>query len=400
MKIGIFLSIITAALVLEGTGIRYSRELAFSTLILLSIYCLFVVIKNHYHIPNKLGLLYLTFLILTCFSTIISKDIYRSIGYLFLYFSLGIVFIYGYNNKKSLTQYLVPIIFSLSLFFSVYSIIVNNLNFKFWLIEPISGYQLVFPFFSSHNNLGDFLTLPLICLFYYLLIDHKHIFIKISCALLILPFFLFSYSRSAYVSFIVSAGLMLAYFTNKKFKLLTSSQILILLFMALSTLFLFSVASDKMQMKQLIIFNNILMNRNGLSSTKSLSGERLSYTKDALLSLQSYPLLGVGPNNFIYISKQYMTKPWLWSETSHNIFLDILSENGIPAGILFILILFYIFWNSEKNIFFFLAITLLINFQTNYTFKIYSLIFLFVIFLSLLYVDKSKSANADNKVNK
>ena len=129
----------------------------------------------------------------------------------------------------------------------------------------------------------------------------------------------------------------------------------------------------------LVVQRNELLNRNDLWKARS------EYLNQTMLSILERPLLGVGPGNFVYASKKYTKPTESWTETAHNIFLEIFVENGIPAGIVFVLIMFQIFRQSERSLFFYLALSMLINFQFDYTYRIYSFLLLFFTLLGVSY---------------
>ena len=132
----------------------------------------------------------------------------------------------------------------------------------------------------------------------------------------------------------------------------------------------------------------MLVKKNDLRH-KSLLGGRPQILTQGLSYILERPLLGAGPGNFIYASQKLRNGSY--TETAHNIFVDILVENGIPAGVVFLLIIIEFFRRSDKKLPFFLALGLLVNFQTDYTYRIYSLFLLFFIILGLFKIQRKQS---------
>jgi hypothetical protein len=112
----------------------------------------------------------------------------------------------------------------------------------------------------------------------------------------------------------------------------------------------------------------------------------LSY---GLNSIVQSPLVGVGPGNFLYASMRYKPEFNTATDSSHNIFFDIFTENGKVAGLIFAAILILVFSRGKSGVFPLLALAMLLNFQTDYTFRIYSFFILFCFLLGLIYREKN-----------
>ncbi len=382
------------AILIEGLGLRYGRELALILIILLPL-ILFITNRNlKIKTPGFLKNLFIFFTVVNVISALFAKNISIAAPYIFLYPACFLIFAYINNFKRIVTPFVLPIIFGLSICFCLCSIFLSQ------IIAPTNGYQLIFSFFGFHNHLGDFLLLPLSACFYLIMnkqsIKKQFSFFGSYSALVIvlliiffLPYFIFSFSRSAYVSLVFVLILMVFNFFRHKIVKLNIALLCTAIFVIfLSSLVISSVV--KTQSKTGLFYN---MNNNPASNKllyKTPFGGRGEYVREAVLSLMDKPILGVGPGNFTYASKKYNLIPGLWTESSHNIFLDIIVENGIFAGIAFALIMFHLFKNTEKNVHFYMACALFLNFQTDYTFRIYSLLTLFFVLIALCQ-PKSKS---------
>jgi len=80
---------------------------------------------------------------------------------------------------------------------------------------------------------------------------------------------------------------------------------------------------------------------------------------------------------------KFTDKPAYWTTTSHNIFLDAFVENGVLGGLGFVVLVGIAFLKSKKNLYFFLALAMLIDFQGNYSYRFYSFFLLFWAFLGM-----------------
>ncbi|MBM4177707.1 O-antigen ligase family protein, partial [Candidatus Gribaldobacteria bacterium] len=119
---------------------------------------------------------------------------------------------------------------------------------------------------------------------------------------------------------------------------------------------------------------------------------RDQYIFQVASAFKEKPFFGVGLSNFTYASKKYASTTFYRSSSAHNLFLDILVENGIFSLAVFLLIILFIIIASLKNIngLFFVFIAMLINFQTDYTHTIYSFFLLFFIIGGVIWQEGSK----------
>lgn len=383
----VFFFILILAILLEGIGIPYDRKIPLYLIIALPFFVLILNLKNNKFLaPKNFTILSSSFILLSIPSFILSANMDQSFRFLLLYFSYFLIFIFTFNNKEGLEKFLVPVIFFLSIVFSLY--------FLAPLFIPETGYQFVFPKFLSHNHLADFLLLPLVACFYYLLSKRTKIYNlqSIIYNLLILffvPYFIFSYSRSAYLDIVIVAA---AVFFNRilekrKLPKIIPTFAIILTILVSSVLFLSTTKDIK---KEGIVAGaeRFLSIKYGFEGKEFLAS-RDQYIGESSLSIFSNPLFGIGPGNFYYASVKFTKAPSLWTETAHNIFLDVFVENGILAGIVFVFIIIGIFKRSEKNIFFFLLLALFLNFLTDYTYRIYSFLALFFVLAGIIYKEKT-----------
>lgn len=380
-RIILFYSLLLIIFLFEGVGIARGREIGAFFLISFPFFLfLFDVIDGKEIIlPFWITFFYSAFLFFSVLATLFSQDLVRSIFFIQMYFSVFLVFIYIINRKAFLEKYFLPFLLSLSIFFSIYSLFVNVAERNGWLFfVPATGYQLVFSRFGSHNHLGDLLAVTLVILSGKFLTKSSQRKSLISI-IIFFPFFLFSYSRSAYQAFI--GGIIFLFLNLKKnFSYLTNFRRMSILFMIFISVIFFLITIEEVKNIPFLDSLHFDLIENTKLLPKTFFANRNLFIRDGLYSIADKPLLGVGPGNYIYASAKYMIIPDYRTDSSHNILIDILSENGVPAGIFFFLFFAGIFIRKKKDIFIFASFfTLFLNFQTDYTHRIFSLFLLFFV---------------------
>lgn len=367
---------------LEGLGLIEPRWLV---ILLIALFPLLGILhaypinfKDIFLIREKSFRFYLAFLLISAISFMFSSKSEYQIEILSSYIVIFFVLISFQWLKEAVNRWFRLVIYLLSYLFCSYTLFLNYFAPSFLI--PDHGYQFIYSRFYSHNHLGDFLILPLVLSFYQLM---KGKFLNVIHIITLSPFFFLAYSRSAYLSLILVLILIVWY---QRRQLLSSMKKIIAVFFAfyifITAVIFFSVVREAKSVPVLGMIHSSLEKNGGLKK-KMLDARRVEYAQVSWLSFLSNPGLGVGPGNYIEASKnflEYRYKPY----TAHNIFFEIIVENGLPAAIFFILFIYKSLKNTRKDIYFFMAVALAINFQFDYTYRIYSFFFLFVILLSLL----------------
>ena len=374
-------------LLIEGSGIEFGREISLYLILFAPIF-FFLINKEKIYIPKKAGAISGLFLITAAVSTLASEDLSRSLPHFLFLLSIMLLVLYAYNNKDDIKKNLPAIVYSLSAIFTGILLLKQFLNFSLFPFAS-NGYQLTHPFFYSHNHLGDFLVLTTILLIYGFFSQKK----RNPGAIWILPVItaiIFSYSRSAYISLVVP----LVFFVFQRLKNKTRIQVVKIaapLFLLFSV-FVFFIATSIMESRSIPFLSSthqILVKNGGLFAYKSFFSARPKYLEQGLRSIVNHPLFGVGGDNFFYASRETTKNPFTEIVlTSHNIFLDNLADLGVISGGLFAVLVLLLFLKSERKVFFLLALAMLVNFQTDYTFQIYSIFLLFFIFLCVSYKEE------------
>lgn len=386
----------------EGLGVPFGRELTYFLTILLFpilfIHTLFQ--KKKFVFPKKATVLFVTFLVITFLSTLFSVNVSNSLQYLLLLLSIFFAFLISYNYKNGLEKPLLIVIFTLSMLFALYSLLLNFhlLN----LFAPLKGYQFVFSRFGSHNHLGDFLVIPVIICIYYL-VNYKSVIsnqksvlflLSIGFCLLSSVFILFSYSRSAYLSLALTVIFMLVYLQKKGSTHKWMFRIIAIIIILITAFMIITITHQAQKQPLSSGVNKYLVQKENLRY-KDLLGERTEYTHQALLSFQKHPLIGIGPNNFLTASLKYKSPFVNATETAHNIFLEILVGQGILGLLPFAGLILLILIKSRKNALYFAMLAMLINFQTDYTYQMYSFLLLFFILSGIMMNEKNPPFSLD-----
>ena len=374
----IFYVFLSAIFLFEGLGIQGGREISFYIILVMPFFLFFLqfIQKKEIVVPKKLSIVYILFILFSALATFISINTDRSFSYLLFYISLFLIFNYVLNNTEAIKKYIIPYIFGLSFLLTIYSVFLKYLiQNNIWSLIPEHGYQFVFPKFGLHNHLGDFLILPLTICSYYL-VKGKSKLLPILGILFFIPFLIFSYSRSAYVSVILTCFLL--FFAMKRAGQAISKKFIVAIaciIVVLASFFLFTMSETQ-------VFKSDVVEK------KMTLTPRLNFFYDAVRSMIDSPF-GVGPNNYVYISGKYSQLTRYFSYSSHNIFFDVLVENGIFASVFFIYFIYLIIKRSDDtSVIFFCFLATLINFQTDYTHNIYSYILLFFVLMALVYRQK------------
>ncbi len=373
---GFFLSLL---LVFEGLGLKFGHEISYFLIVISPFFILlFGKItgkEKNFRIPTVIAMLYAVFIFFLVISTVFSINIAQSAPGLLLYPSLFFVSVIAYNYKNETKGWIFNFLVIASLLLIAISLV--------GLFYPLTGFSLLYSRLNDHNNLGDFLLIPMI-IGSFLVFDGKRKNIGLMILLSSVPVFLISFSRSAftaYIAVVITMFLMLKKKSTYFYKVALMVFVLIGIFYFIPNVNLDSCCSSIS--KYVSHRDDIISHRNSFF----LSGVR---------AVSDYPIFGVGFGNFGPASFRYNDLHLFWSRTSHNIFLDMATELGLPAMLAFLGVVFYAIKKSRKDMVFFVFIGLLANFQMYYSFKIYSVLFIFFILLGLMFENKRAANNSLN----
>jgi len=325
-------------------------------LVLLSPFFLFLlskIEKKKIVIPFKETIVYLIFLIFSIISTALAIDKEIAIKSLLVYISGYLFFIFSFNYRESLNKYFKWFLVTVSIF-SCLIFLVNNVFHLKLFKEGVSMF-----YNYGHYQIGNLLVMGVLAVF------------PNSLSLIFFIFMLFSYSRTAHISLVIILIFkLLKNKINKKVVLIGGSIIFIsLIFIVLKTNYLYQTN------KRLISGRNI-------------------YFSYALSSIKEFPLFGVGPGNFVYAVLKRQVNLGDWTDQADNVFLHVLTENGVLAGVFFILFISLILYKHKKNnnFYIFLALTLMFMSDLTYCFNFFLIIWFI---LGGLVLDSKKEKEVD-----
>jgi O-antigen ligase len=407
----IFLFFVSDIFLFEGLGINNGRETAFYLILLMPFFLFIPQFISDFGkkilFPVRFTAIFSLFMIFSLVSSVFSVNLQNSFQNLFLYIALFLIFIFVFNHKELVKNSVLHLIFVLSFIFSIFSLFINffvgpNSIFSIPIDLAGQGYQFVYSV-GAHNHLGDFLLLPLTFLMFRLS-GGKSKLENLLLFLFFIPYFIFSYSRSAYLDLFIVTLFFIYYSLRSKVSLKKNFIFYVsgFIFVVVLSVFIFAVPSNTGKPAFLNSLNTTLQQKYDLSPGKMFFANRNFYATQGLLSLANKPLFGVGSGNFEYASQRYMNNPLEYAPTTHNLFFDVFVENGVFAGIVFLTLFLLILsnvkvqlgrkenqiLNTNNVLFIFLFLVVLLNFQTDYTFLIRSFFLLFFILIGLIYYEK------------
>ena len=380
LHIFLFLFLLLPSL-LEGLGLWTDRRIfllyfsTFSTFFYIHTMSSPIPVK----IPLKAGISYLLFLCFASISTFFySFDKQISFELLLFYYSCFLLFIFFYSYKKEGNIFIQYTLILLGVLFTSYSFLLpffRSKNLSYLL--PVFEKQFIFASFGGHNHLGDIVGLLVLILTYYLFQKKWVIF----------PFFVFfcvmvliSFSRSAYVSLFLVFIFMLFHFRK------TIHSFLLPLFFLLLSIIMLTTYLVSIQLPSHSPFFKLQTYGKKIFkiSPRDILSDHDIFLKQSLNSIQKHPLYGVGGGNFIMVS-QYNSAHNTISDSAHSLFLELATEQGILATVCFLFFILFIVIKISKlnSLPGFLFLYLLFNFQTDYTYQVYSLFLIWIILASM-----------------
>jgi O-antigen ligase len=353
----VFFFISITSIFLSEVFANYNLQELSLFLVLLSPLPLFLLAKiekKKIFIPFKETIYYLFFLIFSVVSTTFAIDKEIAIKTLLTYVSGYLFFVFSFNYSDNLDKNFKKFLIAISIFscFIFFLNSVFNLNL-FW-----KGVSLFYNY--GHYQIGNLLVLGLIPIF------------PNPLSLLFFLFILFSYSRTAHISLAVIIIFQLLKSKFDKRAVLIGMSIIFLSF-----LFIIFKTQNQYQTKN-----------------KQLVGGRNVYFSYALSSIKELPLFGLGPGNFVYAVIKRQVNYGEFTDAAENFILEVLAENGLLAGMFFILFVLMILYRHKKNNNFLIFLALTLMFMTDFSYH-------FNIFLITWFVLGGLVSNSDknNEIN-
>lgn len=292
------------------------------------------------------------------FVTLFSTDVFLSIKYLLAkswyllgFFILPIIFL---RNKKSLQQFFWCLY--IPTFLSIWYVMVRH-GLKGFTFDTITN--AVHPIYRNHVNYAVFITMLLPFVFlaksWYAADTFKHKLLKCSIPVFLLAIYL-SYTRGAWLAVVAMA----VYFFVLRFNL---TRYVLVLTSIVAIGFSVYILKDNNYLKYAPNYEHTIYHdelADHLASTfemEDMSTVERFYRWIAAVNLfREHPLVGVGPNNFVSNYKKYTVTAYETyisdneeKSTVHNYFLLLLTEQGLPALALYVVLLFAVLLTAQKT---------------------------------------------------
>lgn len=342
---------------LSGLSLHLGDRVSYYLILILPFILYFYLYVNKVKLsfPNKLLLAWLGFSLFDLTSSTLSTDKQLSIERFLLYQSLFMVAIFVFN-KKSLIKPLIEKLIIIFSFVFIFAFIFKDIIIKFPAYFDVNElFNFYHPVIKNNNHLGIWLGMAIL-----ILLSWK----KNLSSFLLTPFFLISYSRTAFVGFFTVICTWV--YGLKKKHLLILPVLLISIFVFILSVVIFVPRDD-------------------------ILSDRVYLYKEAILGFFDRPIFGYGSGNFTEASlKRSLESNGVANNNSHNIFLDVLVESGIFAFIFFATFIYLVLKGSKQGDSKSIFIYLLICATLSYINKMPVFMLLFFVYAGLTYEEKEK----------
>jgi O-antigen ligase len=355
--------------------------------------------KKTIKIPLKASLLFIIFLFTTVISTIPAVNVQTAFEHQLYYFGVFLFFLYVFNHKSEVSRVLPNFILGSTIIIFIYGIFINYMLPEKWAtLAPLNQFQFVYMNSSlySHHSFGAFILLPLIFIFnWYWNKPRKVSGIVLAVFVILL---LLSFLRSAYLAF--GAVVIMNFISSLKIRKYWAVPYSFMTGLILIP-FIFSlliISNFSFNIPVISNINNFLVEHVEMLRYKTLSNGRAEFARQAFEAIKQRPVIGFGSYNFHYAAMRFADSYALSTGTSHNIFLDIIVENGLLGGLTFIALIllfvikgwkFFINGNRFKKSIYGVFVGLFVLFLLGHYHKMYFLFVFFFLMAGLIYEEKN-----------
>lgn len=391
---GIFYFVLLFLLVFEGWGVLRGRDivyhfLLFTPFILLSA-ATFTNIKT-FKLPHNLTVVAMLFTIFLLVFTLSSVNIQQAFEGRFIYIVLLFFSFFIYNYQKVLKHYF-PHFLSIATITTLFMVFFSRSGMlgSFRWIGLSGPYQFLRTTTDAgHDILGAFILIPLSYLLAKML--SKTSIRDTIATFLLLGILLTSLLRASYIALLS----LFLFVKPETFQVTTKKYRLIIIVIILCVLTVTTNVASYFPSIQGI--RSYILEKTQLTYKKSDLLYRLVILQQAGDSIIEYPLTGIGSFNYYYSSLRFAKKLSDITGSSHNIFIDIAVENGIPAFIFFTIIVLLLLtysirsiknMTSEKKAIFAIFFVLFILFSLSHYHKMHFLLSMFFVAGALIYNEK------------
>lgn len=381
LHLGLFFVAFLAISMIEGIHFILDLRFLYFFLFALPLFLLLADPKNNYQIPKAFVGLSMLYLGSSLVSLLNSRQIGVSIELFLRDLSLILLFLYVYQHAESIKKQLPKMIVWLAFIFITVSLFCLFTPYGHEFIKGVRLNLLFNPAYL-HKTIGDYLVFPiLISLYTFFVKRNKIVLIPL---ILILPLFLLSFSRTAYITLAISLLIFFYYHRGliKKtaLPLVISLGMNALFILGACVLFVTRVNNSALTLLQ----NNSSIQ--GILHARPLLFSRSPYWNMGIKGFLLEPFVGIGQGNFPYLSYRFTDELFVSTITSFNLLIDMLAEQGIFTALSFILLVGYIIIKADKkSLVFLLFSALCISFMGFSTYTYTQLWMLFFVMGSLAF---------------
>ncbi|MCL4392767.1 O-antigen ligase family protein [Patescibacteria group bacterium] len=290
--------------------------------------------------PSKFGYIFLAFIIFCIISLFFTINFYTSILYFLYYLSGFFILILSFDILSDIktVRWFFGILLFIASVFTLYSI-----------YNYIIGYDVRLTGTLLSPDIAAGFLLFIIPISLYFTIAYKSTFsrlMSIFLSILFITALYITFSRGAYISFLIEMIIMLIVLYKYFFKKKLQYIILILI----TILFSFSLSLLHSSVSNRISLSHISSVTSGTVQSLSVNDRLDVYEKSIELTFVK-PIFGFGIGTFGEVFLKYQNRPWVYFKYTHNQYLEMFVEGGIIGGGIFLLFFSYLFLKGIIDIY-------------------------------------------------
>ncbi|MFZ2026351.1 MAG: O-antigen ligase family protein [Microgenomates group bacterium] len=344
LHLGVFYVTFLAISLVEGIHFILDLRFLYFFIFALPLFLFLFDPKKHYSIPKVFLGLSIVYMGSSFISLINSKQIGVSIELFLRDLSLVLLFLYVFQHAKLIKKQLPRLIVALAVVFVAVSLFCLYTPYGREFIKGVRLNLLFNPAYL-HKTIGDYLVFPLLISIYTFFVKRKKIWLV--PFILLLPIFLLSFSRTAYITLAVSLLILFyshrALIKKESLSLVISLGVNGLFILGACMLFVTRVNNETLTLLQ----NNSSIQ--GMLHARPLIFSRSPYWIMGIKGFLLEPFVGIGQGNFPYLSYRFTDELFVSTITSFNLIIDMLAEQGIFAAAGLVLLVCYIIVAADKK---------------------------------------------------
>ena len=266
------------------------------------------------------------------------------------YFLAGELFVRRENIIRFLWAYMIPL--ALVVLYTLFNQVGTG------LVNQKAAHSAMNPFYNDHTSYGAILAMFIPVLAGFLFFDRKSrrapLWVVLGFLALFLFAFVFSYSRAAWLSLVLAAGIALLIRLKIRFRTVALFTVILggLLFSFWTTIWL--KLEENKQESSTSFAQHITSMTNVRSDASNL--ERINRWKCALRMFDEKPFVGWGPGTYMFNYAPYqasydrtiISTDFGDMGTAHSEYLGPLSESGLPGLLTIVAVFFLAFFTGVK----------------------------------------------------